>query len=219
LTYQSAADVGGTRGFGRIAVERDEPFDAAWEPQSMALMFATAMTEAWNVDRARAVLETLHDYHALSYYQRWVAGLELLTVECGLLYPDEIAAGRALHPSRPVSRVLRADEVPTVLASRPSRLRSANAPARFAVGERVRTRAALADHHTRLPAYARGKVGQIETIHGVHVYPDTNSRGQGEQPHWLYTVVFSNRELWGAEHPKNLEVSIDAWEPYLEKLV
>ena len=37
-----------------------------------------------------------------------------------------------------------------------------------------------------------------------------------EQPHWLYTVVFDARELWGPEADATVQVSVDAWEPYLE---
>ena len=38
----------------------------------------------------------------------------------------------------------------------------------------------------------------------------------GDDPQWLYTVVFDGRELWGADADPTLKVSIDAFEPYLE---
>jgi nitrile hydratase len=77
-------------------------------------------------------------------------------------------------------------------------------------------RAEAADHHTRLPGYARGRVGRIEALRGRHVFADTHALGLGEQPQWLYTVVFAGRELWGDEpEAAQLSVSIDAWEPYL----
>jgi nitrile hydratase len=66
-----------------------------------------------------------------------------------------------------------------------------------------------------LPRYVRGHVGTIEMLHGVHVFPDSNSLGQ-ENPQWLYTVTFDGPELWGAASDPHLKVSIDAWEPYLE---
>jgi nitrile hydratase len=53
-------------------------------------------------------------------------------------------------------------------------------------------------------------------VNGPHVFPDTNAQGLGEQPQWLYTVVFEAAELWGAAGPASDRVSIDAWEPYLE---
>ena len=70
--------------------------------------------------------------------------------------------------------------------------------------------------HTRLPRYARGKVGVIEHVRGCHVFPDSVATGEGENPQWLYTVLFEGRELWGADADPDLKVSIDAFEPYLE---
>ncbi|HEX5633734.1 MAG TPA: SH3-like domain-containing protein, partial [Gemmatimonadales bacterium] len=70
-------------------------------------------------------------------------------------------------------------------------------------------------HHTRLPGYARGRPGVVEAVHGAHVFADTHAHGLGEQPQWLYTVVFDARALWDDAQP-GLRVSVDAWEPYLE---
>ena len=70
-------------------------------------------------------------------------------------------------------------------------------------------------HHTRLPGYAHGKVGTVERVHGVHVFADTNAHDQGEQPQWLYGVVFDGTELWGADAAPGLQVALDAWEPTL----
>ena len=52
--------------------------------------------------------------------------------------------------------------------------------------------------HTRLPRYARGKLGRIEAVQGFHVFPDSNAHGRGEAPQWLYTVVFDARRDLGA---------------------
>jgi nitrile hydratase len=48
------------------------------------------------------------------------------------------------------------------------------------------------------------------------VFPDTAAIGQGEHPQWLYTVVFSARELWGEDADPKAKVSIEAFEPYLD---
>jgi nitrile hydratase subunit beta len=53
-------------------------------------------------------------------------------------------------------------------------------------------------------------------VHGTHVFPDSNAHGLGEDPQWLYTVRFSALDLWGKDTADS--VSIDLWEPYLEKL-
>jgi nitrile hydratase subunit beta len=136
--------------------------------------------------------------------------------ERGLVGDDELAAGRLLHPPGPLPRKLLADAVPAALAKGSPTERPAPGPARFAVGDVVRTRAGHVDHHSRLPGYAQGKRGTIARLHGAHVFPDTHAQGQGEQPQWLYTVVFDGTTLWGAEAQPGLQVSVDAWESYLQ---
>jgi hypothetical protein len=113
-------------------------------------------------------------------------------------------------------RVLRAADVPKVLAAGSRYERATGEPARFRVGERVRTRNMHPTGHTRLPRYARGRAGVVERVHGAHVLPDANAHGAGEQPQHLYTVRFDARELWGASADPALTVTIDAWESYLE---
>ena len=100
--------------------------------------------------------------------------------------------------------------------TRGSFARAPRQPARFQPGERVRTKNINPSTHTRLPRYARGREGTIEAIRGCHVYPDSVVKGTGEDPQWLYTVVFEGRELWGPETDASLTVSIEAFEPYLE---
>jgi nitrile hydratase beta subunit len=217
MSDESRADLGGQRVYGRVVPEPEgELFHAPWEPRALALVLAMGATGSWNIDMSRSARETLPDYSRLSYYAIWVRGLEKLLVERGLARQDEIAAGRMLEPAKPVTRVLAASEVPRVLALGSSTLRPASPAARFSPGDRVRTRASDVTHHTRLPRYARGKIGRIERLHGAHVFADTNAQGLGEQPQWLYSVVFDGRELWGSEAAPGLSVSIDAWEPYLE---
>ena len=106
--------------------------------------------------------------------------------------------------------------MPAVLAAGSRYERPVDDPARFRVGEPVRTRNMHPAGHTRLPRYARGRVGVVERVHGAHVLPDANAHGAGEQPQYLYTVRFAGRELWGADADPALTVTIDAWEGYLE---
>lgn len=193
-----------------------ELFHAAWEPAALALTLGMGATGSWNLDMSRAARETLPEYASLGYYAIWIEALRKLLAERDLVRDDEVAAGRMLHPPRPVGRVLRAADVAATLAKGSPTQRAATEPARFVAGDRVRTRPGEVDHHTRLPRYVRGKVGTIEQVRGVHVYADTNAQGRGEQPQWLYTVVFDGQELWGVTAAPGLSVSIDAWEPYLE---
>jgi nitrile hydratase len=175
-------------------------------------------TGAWNLDMARCARETLPDYDALSYYAIWVKALQQLMIERDLIGEDEVAAGRMLRPPRELARMLRAGDVDVALRKGSPTERRPVTAARFALGERVRTRLGAVPHHTRLPGYARGKVGRIEHVRGVHVFADAHAQGLGEQPQWLYTVVFDGKELWGDDVTRGHGVSIDVWEPYLERV-
>src|SRR5437762_3343605 len=94
-------------------------------------------TGTWSLDESRSVRETFADYHSLTYYQLWIRGLIALLKRYDLVGEDEIAAGRMLHPARTVKRVLRAPDVPTVLAKGAPTLRPADSTALFAVGDQV----------------------------------------------------------------------------------
>ncbi len=220
MSYRSHADLGGRPLEAAVIPEPEgRPFDARWEQRVHAVTLAMGGTGAWNLDMTRAARETLPDYDALSYYGKWLAGLEKLLLERGLVTADELAAREALHPPRAVPRMLAAANVAAVLARGAPTARAPPAPARFAVGERVRTRAGAAPHHTRLPGYARGKCGVVERLHGAHVFADAHVQGLGEQPEWLYAVAFAEDELWGAGRERQrLSVAIDLWEPYLERV-
>ena len=218
MSYHSYADLGGQDVKNPVLGKpEDELFHSSWEPRVMALTLAMGAAGLWNIDTSRAARETLPDYRNLSYYQIWLAGLQKLLLQSGAACTDELNQGRMLQPAVPTQRVLRSREVAAVLARGAPTARPAHSPARFALGQRVRTIGTAAAHHTRLPGYVRGKRGIIERIHGTHVFADTHAQGLGEQPQWLYTVAFDELELWGAEAPRQgSTVSVDAWEPYLE---
>jgi nitrile hydratase subunit beta len=206
MTYRSNADLGGQAVLGAVIPEAEgELFHAAWEPRVMAMVVAMGSPGLWNIDMSRAARETLSDYRDLSYYEIWFKGLEKLLAATG-------AMDRAPAPQR----VLRAAAVSAVLARGNSFSRAAHSPARFAVGQSVRTSGMQPQHHTRLPSYARGKLGKVTRVHGAHVFPDSNSQGLGESPQWLYTVAFEEQELWGVGTAQGSVISVDAWEPYLE---
>ncbi|HEY6256699.1 MAG TPA: nitrile hydratase subunit beta [Xanthobacteraceae bacterium] len=211
-------DMGGMQGFGPVAPEPNEPaFHGAWEGRVLALNRALGYARLWNIDMSRAAIENLPPdvYLTRSYYAKWLLRLEQLLLERGLVDADELATGRSRQPGKPLPRKLAAADVAAAL-TRGSYGRAPSAPARFKVGDRVRTRNIHPATHTRLPRYARGRVGIIECVRGCHVFPDTVAIGEGENPQWLYTVRFDGRELWGERADPNLKVSIEAFEPYLE---
>lgn len=112
--------------------------------------------------------------------------------------------------------MLTADMVAGVLAKGGPCDRPVEAPPRFAAGDSVRTKNFNPESHTRLPRYARARTGMVEAVQGSFVFPDDNAHGKGENPQWLYMVVFDAGEIWGEGADPTLTVSIDAWESYLE---
>ena len=211
-------DMGGMDGFGKVEIEPNEPpFHERWEGRVLALQRAMGYAGAWHIDDSRFSQETLppQTYLAASYYWRWALGMQKNLIERGFVTPDEIAAGRALRPGKPLLRKLTADVVQAGM-TRNSFFRQQQGPARFKPGDRVRTRNINPQTHTRLPRYARGKLGTVELIHGCHAFPDSVATDRGDDPQWLYTVVFDAREIWGADADPTLTISIDAFEPYLE---
>ena len=214
----SVHDMGGMHGFGPVEAEPDEPpFHQRWEGRVFAMQRAMGFTGLWTIDAGRAALEALapRDYLGSSYYRRWFLGLEARLLRGGLVGADELAAGRSLRAGIDLPRTLTAADVEKT-AVRGDFARSTNQPARFNKGDRVRTKNINPATHTRLPRYARAKTGTVAAIRGCHVFPDTAALGAGDNPQWLYTVVFSARELWGEDADPAVRVSIEAFEPYLD---
>ena len=211
-------DMGGMHGFGKVEPEPNEPvFHAPWEGRCIALNRAMGYTGEWNIDMSRAAIEEFPPafYLTASYYKKWAIRLENMLLERGLIDADEIAAGHALRPGRPLKRTMTVDKVEAAF-NRGKYGRPASAPARFKPGDRVRAKNIHPRTHTRLPRYARGKVGVIDAVRGCNVFPDTVAIGQGgESAMALYGAVRRPR-IVGENSDPTLTVSIDAWEPYLD---
>ena len=211
-------DMGGTHGLGPIAPETDEPlFHHDWEGRVHALVIASP-TRA-NIDAGRHQRELIPGpvYLAMTYYEKWFEALRQLLLSGGYVTDEEMAAARADPAAPKATPRLAPQDVTRGLSRLGSYLRDAPAPAAFAVGERVRARNLHPTGHTRLPRYARGRVGVIERVHGAHVFPDTHAHTGVDDPRWLYLVRFTSRELWGPDADEHDSVSLDLWEPYLER--
>jgi nitrile hydratase len=214
-------DLGGQMGFGPVAPETNEPyFHAEWEKRALGLTLSCGAFGAWTIDESRHARENIPPaaYLSASYYEIWIRALETLLARHGFAMLEEIGAGHSRRPAPPPKQVLTADLVPGVLAKGgPCDRPVATAPL-FAVGDRIRTRNFNPESHTRLPRYARAKTGVVEAVQGGFVFPDDNAHGKGENPQWVYTVVFDAGEIWGEGADPTLTVSIDAWESYLERV-
>jgi nitrile hydratase beta subunit len=212
-------DMGGMDGFGKVEPEPNEPmFHHEWEGRVLAMVRAMGAAGAYNIDTSRFYRESLPPevYLSSSYYKKWLLGLENNLIDKGYVGVEEVANGHASVPTRPLKHgKFTIDDLERVMV-RGKFSREASAPAKFKPGDRVRAKNIHPKTHTRLPRYVRGHIGVVELNLGCSVYPDTAAMEAGENPQWLYTVVFDGAELWGPDADPTVKVSIDAFEPYLE---
>jgi nitrile hydratase subunit beta len=216
-----AHDLGGQHGFGSIRAEPEgeEPvFHADWEKRVFGLVRVLGALGMWNGDMSRHARERQHpvEYLRHSYYENWLAGLEKLLVEKGVISAEELASGSAAGPAPEDlrKRILKAKDAAKALEGSPVTM-SLNDPPRFQAGDRVRARNNHPTGHTREPRYVRGRLGVICSHHGGHVFPDQNALGNRQARH-LYTVRFEARELWGEAADPQSAIYVDLWEDYLE---
>jgi nitrile hydratase len=207
-------DMGGMHGFGPVAVEPDEPvFHAPWERRVLGMVFQVVGFGWTSIDAFRHGVERMDPvaYLSAGYYGRWLAGLETVLVDAGLLASGEVEARIEGKPPPPPA---------SPAAGLPHRVggfvRAVAATPAFVAGQVVRARNTHPTGHTRLPRYVRGRRGVVERVHPAFVFPDTNAHGGGEAPQYLYTVRFAAAELWGLDAEPGGTVSVDLFEPYLE---
>ena len=137
---EGAQDMGGVWS-GAVVPEPDEPiFHAEWERRAFAITLAMGMPGGWNIDMSRFAREDRSplDYLSKSYYQIWLAGVERLMLERGLVAQDELIVGHMLHPAKASSPILASKDVTAVLRRGSPTERYTTTKPMFEVGERVR---------------------------------------------------------------------------------
>ena len=211
-------DVGGSLagqpipGRGQRAV-----FEKPWHARALAVTIAAGALGKWTLDASRHARECLGkpNFRSMSYFERWLAALTNLLVIHGLVTKKDLAE----HPVKACpahARILVASDVDRFLSKGNPTSRPASMPARFAIGDRVRTRRPNPEStggHSRLPEYANDRIGVVLQHHGHHVFPDSNAVGEGECSQPLYSVAFEGGELW--KDCSADEVILDIWECYL----
>jgi len=214
-------DMGGrVRFFGPLPpIDPDEKvFPHEREGRAFALALLANRVSGANLYAFRNAIERVPEPEYLSgYYERWLAGAEILLLDSGILAPGAVQAR---------ARRLRGEDVEEPPAPEPHKpdmptggggnLRAVHDPPAFAVGDRVTTRAEIRAPHTRLPSYARGKTGTVTALRPAHAFPDTAAYFIGEYPQHVYSVEFSSDELWG-DDAEPATVTLDCFETYLEK--
>jgi len=211
-------DMGGMHGMGPIKYDPNEPvFHEAWEGRAWGLQRAMGRWGRGRWGSTRYELERIPpaDYLRMPYYERWFTILVNRLLRSEYITREELAAGKA-DPTRPKPTL---PEAPPPTGTGGAARLDIQLKAAFKLRGRVRARNIHPEGHTRLPRYARGKLGVVVRDNGVFALQDTDAEGRslGGKPQHVYTVRLAARELWGNQASPRDSVHIDLWEDYLER--
>ena len=88
---------------------------------------------------------------------------------------------------------------------------------KFTSGQRVRIADRTPPVHHRVPSYAKGQIGVVERVCGMHGMPEKFIRGDGQPSHRIYRVSIPQTELWnGYDGSKDDLLEIEIFEHWLE---
>src|SRR5262245_54447509 len=148
----SVHDMGGMDGMGPIENEKDEPvFHAPWEGRAFAITRAMGAWGKWNIDASRHQRELIPaaDYLRMSYYEKWIAALEVMMVKHGLVTATEVKTGSSEPGSNRMTPALTPEKATRLIGRGVPASREAGAAPRFVVGQTVRTGNFNLGGHTR----------------------------------------------------------------------
>jgi nitrile hydratase len=214
-------DLGGMHGFGPVVRDDDgQAVHQPWEAAVRAMQLTVIARRIVTVDESRYAIERMDPaaYLNSSYYERWLDGVIRSLLEKQILNGDELDERTRFFQEHPETSTVETPfpkSAPMTFNRTPS-AREEPPPPRFKPGDSVVTNNIHPTHHTRLPRYARGKRGIIQTVQRPQSFPDTNAHNLGRNRQSVYTVAFAAAELWGPPAEPNARVQIDLWESYLE---
>ena len=175
-------------------------FMPQWERRAFAITLAMAMPGGWNIDMSRFAREDRppEDYLSKSYYQIWLAGLERLMLESGLIASDEIAAGKSLHPAKPVAKTLTPEGCCGDAASGWPDRAGGHAPCSLRRWRaRARQEYPSADPYAVAAICAWACRRHRTSCWVVMCFPTATRRVPAKIPQWLYTVTFRRPRVVG----------------------
>ena len=89
---------------------------------------------------------------------------------------------------------------------------------KFMAGQRVRIADRTPPGHHRVPSYAKGQVGVIERVCGMHGEPEKYIRGDGKPAQRLYRVSIPQGALWNSYNGTDNDLlEIEIFEHWLER--
>ena len=218
-------DIGGMDGMGPVNPTKWEPnYHAEWEKVAYAFFPFSARAGMFGLDEFRCHLEKLHPLHYLTafYYEHWVEATEQIGEKKGYWTQEELNKRTTYYLHYPKAPLPPKQDPELVnfaewaVHNGFSTARELDTQPKFRIGDRVTVNANVPKSHTRKAGYVRGRTGEIILYHGAHVYPDTTGNGLPETSEHLYTIRFTNAELYGEDAAEpNGSVCTDAWEPYI----
>ncbi|MBV8995376.1 MAG: nitrile hydratase subunit beta [Pseudonocardiales bacterium] len=171
----------------------------------------TAFTSMWTWADLRKGAEAMNPiaYFQYRYYEKWLGGITAYLMDNGYLTPRELDAVRDRYRHDRAAALPQFDseaiddQVIRYLREGDSPRRGPALPA-FAVGDHVTVRNPLAEDHTRLPGYLRGRSGTVQRVfEGNYAYfCSTGADGLGE-PCPVYVVRFDPVQVWGPQAESN----------------
>ncbi len=89
--------------------------------------------------------------------------------------------------------------------------------AAFQVGQRVRITDRTPHVHHRVPSYAKGQVGIVERVCGLHGDPERFIRSDGNPRQRIYRIRIAHTELWpDYTGSRNDVLEVEIFEHWLE---
>ncbi|MBT6274055.1 MAG: nitrile hydratase subunit beta [Chromatiales bacterium] len=211
-------DLGGRHGFGKIDVnEPEEQFHDPYEARIRSIVNAMSRAPDWNLDWFRHCRELIDpvDYLSRPYFDQWAQTYCAMLINSGWATVEEVSTGKSNGPGPQLPPPMSAEDVRAAVFSAKRFDAPIEAAPAYELGQAVRASTSVPTGHTRLPIYARGRLGRIANHHGAHVFPDGNALNEKNHEH-LYTVEFEVMELWPEATDVADTVSLNLWESYLE---
>lgn len=194
-------------------VDDPQRFHEGWEARVFGL--GRNLRHLYSVDEFRHAMERLNpaQYRELTYFEKWLAGMEHLVVARGYVSQDELDAAQRRRLAE--HDHVHAHEAPTIAPHPDEHLEAPGATERFAAGDAVLLVEGLGEHH-RLPDWARGHRGTVRAVRGRFPLPDLIvSGGDAGRRYALYSVELAAADVFagaGAEDTLHLDV----YDPYLQ---
>ncbi len=142
-----------------------------------------------------------------------------MLVDKGFISAEEVAAGHAVQPPKPLKRgKFGLDDVERVMV-RGKFGRSAPAPAKYKAGDRCAPKIFIRQPTRGCRTMCAAMSASSSVTTAVTSIPDTAAMRIRRRPAMALHRRFDSTELWGADADPTLKISVDACEPYLDRVM